>query len=336
MNVDEEWDRFLNGETRTPCTETHACNHDVNISELYISTKTIIVELNRDIDINEMFWSIPVLDYHDMRNGVLKKQIKILSSNQTDYNALMTRVSDIPRCKQQIFHHYTEPKFRDVRKINIGICKHDISGKKTDSGAFYNCFVVTVRVQHEGMFYEVHIKVFNTGKLEIPGIKIEAVYQLSVELFKKLYASHFLQIVDTVASTTVLINSNFSCGYYIDRHLTYKLLKKDYKLHVNYDPCSYPGIQCKFYYYRNRTHQDGRRDSLYPIDIEVSFMIFRTGSVLIVGKCTQNVLYEIYHFIRSLFIDLHSIICTSCHDCTKLSNRIRAPGKLRTFTVRKP
>ena len=33
---------------------------------------------------------------------------------------------------------------------------------------------------------------------------------------------------------------------------------------------------------------------------KVSFMIFRTGSVLIVGKCEEDVLQEIYLFIRSM------------------------------------
>jgi hypothetical protein len=33
---------------------------------------------------------------------------------------------------------------------------------------------------------------------------------------------------------------------------------------------------------------------------EISFMIFRTGSVLIVGKCNEDVLLEIYGFIRTM------------------------------------
>jgi hypothetical protein len=33
---------------------------------------------------------------------------------------------------------------------------------------------------------------------------------------------------------------------------------------------------------------------------KVSFMIFRTGSVLIVGKCEEDVLQEIYLFIRGM------------------------------------
>ena len=32
----------------------------------------------------------------------------------------------------------------------------------------------------------------------------------------------------------------------------------------------------------------------------ISFMIFRTGSVLIVGKCTEDILNNIYEFLKNL------------------------------------
>ena len=38
-------------------------------------------------------------------------------------------------------------------------------------------------------------------------------------------------------------------------------------------------------------------------------MIFRTGSVLIVGKCDENVLFIIYDFLKQLFINEYKTIC---------------------------
>ena len=32
----------------------------------------------------------------------------------------------------------------------------------------------------------------------------------------------------------------------------------------------------------------------------MSFMIFRTGSVLIVGKCNEDILHEIYNFLKNM------------------------------------
>jgi hypothetical protein len=43
-------------------------------------------------------------------------------------------------------------------------------------------------------------------------------------------------------------------------------------------------------------------------DIPVSFMIFRTGSVLIVGKCDESILHAIYEFLKSLLITEFSSI----------------------------
>ena len=102
-----------------------------------------------------------------------------------------------------------------------------------------------------------------------------------------------------------MINSNFSCGYYINREKMYKMLKYKYKINSNFDPCSYPGIQCEFYHDSLLSEQSGsqpsfERTSDKPIT-KVSFMIFRTGSVLIVGKCSEELLYKIYQFLITIF-----------------------------------
>ena len=93
---------------------------------------------------------------------------------------------------------------------------------------------------------------------------------------------------------TVLINSNFNCGYCINRDKLATLLKDKYNLSTSYDPCSYPGIMCKYYYNNNKEEQTG----VEPLDTKnhyiVSFMIFRTGSILIVGKCSLYILRLVY------------------------------------------
>jgi len=111
--------------------------------------------------------------------------------------------------------------------------------------------------------------------------------------------------------STVLINSNFTANYYIDRNALYNLLKYKYKLNTSYDPCSYPGVRSKFYYNeihtenngvclcKHRCNKKGNGKELNSC-LEVSFMIFRTGSVLIVGNCNKSILKIIYKFIVSI------------------------------------
>ena len=108
---------------------------------------------------------------------------------------------------------------------------------------------------------------------------------------------------------TVLINSNFNCGYFINRDRLYDLLQQKYRLHTLYDPCSYPGIMSKFYYNTKleKNMQTGikSRDDNEKV---ISFIIFRTGSVLIVGKCIESELVEIYEFLKEILETEYSSI----------------------------
>jgi hypothetical protein len=109
------------------------------------------------------------------------------------------------------------------------------------------------------MFKEFHVKVFNTGKLEIPGIQNENTFQLILsEVIKTLqpYMNDKLYYKPDT-EMTVLINSNFNCGFFINRETLYDILKFKYNIQAIYDPCSYPGIQCKFYYNPDTDIQNG-------------------------------------------------------------------------------
>ena len=47
--------------------------------------------------------------------------------------------------------------------------------------AFYNCFVMILRIKIDDIFKEFHIKVFNTGKLEIPGVQNDSMFELVLQ-----------------------------------------------------------------------------------------------------------------------------------------------------------
>jgi hypothetical protein len=94
----------------------------------------------------------------------------------------------------------------------------------------------------------------------------------------------------------------------------YDILRSKYNIQAIYDPCSYPGIQCKFYYNNDIGVQTGMQITTenkdkYKNITEVSFMIFRTGSVLIVGMCDENILQDIYKFLKALLKEEFKYIC---------------------------
>ena len=283
-------------------------------SDIYISTKTKIAYLNQPIDLN-IFWNIPVISYANPSNGVVKKQIKINCVTMEELNAIHEKLKQEIYYDEHVITSINNPegriKFKDIRKISIGICKKDImSYRCKKKSAFYNCFVLILRVKINEIFKEFHVKVFNTGKLEIPGIQKDDVYFMILDFVKNILQP-YIEIpikYKEDACETVLINSNFNCGFFINREVFYDILKVKYNIQAIYDPCSYPGIQCKFYYNPEIGIQTGSQISelnkdLYKDVKKVSFMVFRTGSILIVGKCDENILNIIYDFLVSILRD---------------------------------
>jgi hypothetical protein len=336
-SVDDEWANFnldldlddIDDNDYENTNESSSINFAVNkqegdssskdipkATEIYISTKSKIAYLNQEVDLKKVFWEIPVITYATPTNGVIKKQIKFNSVNMEELNFIQEKLKDELYVDELIITSINNPtgriKFKDIRKISIGISKKDIMSYRCKrKSAFYNCFVMILRIKIHDVFKEYHIKVFNTGKLEIPGIQTDYIFEqvlLNIVNVLKPYIGETLGYKET--STTVLINSNFNCGFYINREVLYDILRFKYNIQCIYDPCSYPGVQCKFYYNpdTNQEEQTGgqisEEDKLkYKNISHVSFMIFRTGSILIVGMCDDNVLYIIYEFLKKVLIE---------------------------------
>ncbi len=349
-NIDDEWDSFLQNYSEDNTVEYDSVNENLmsnkkisnlmvrdetndiipKCSPIYISTKTKISYLNlKQIDIKKVFWEVPILDYSSPCNGIIKKQIKYSSTCQDEVDIISDNLKDIKYYEELVIEHIENPegriKYKDQRKISIGICKKDIlSYRSKKKRAFFNCFVMIMRIHHNHEYKEIHIKVFNTGKLEIPGIQndilLDEVLTLLVTILTPFIGAELSYLKDK--SETVLINSNFNCGYFIDRDKLYDLLKYNYRINSNFDPCSYPGIQCKFYYDNTLSIQNGQQPNHKDFQ-EISFMIFRTGSVLVVGKCEEDVLQEIYLFIKHILESEYTNISVISDDNSKQANKQR-------------
>jgi hypothetical protein len=334
-DIDQEWENFItnchdnDNDTDTEVEyhadpveidtlETNPLDNIPKCSDIYISTKTKIAYLNNPVDLNNVFWDIPVMSYITPSNGVVKKQMKIMSNTTEEFDIFKAKLIGLEYYEEHIITHIDNPngriQFKDTRKISIGLSKKDImSYRSKKKSAFYNCFVLILRLKVNSKFNEYHVKVFNTGKLEIPGVQDDVSFNMVLQLILSILSPRVKTINDINLDfkhntvETVLINSNFNCGYYIDREKLYTLLKDTYNIQCIFDPCSYPGVQCKFYYNHDMATQTGCQISkedcvLYKNITHVSFMIFRTGSVLIVGKCNETTLSYIYEFVKNLLI----------------------------------
>lgn len=326
MNLDEEWEDFLEDETtmsKIPNKEKVYVNDIApECEELYISTKTKVLFLNQALDINTIFWKIPVKPYNTLENCIIKKQMKIVSNTQEDFDKYKNNIKDIPYYKENIIKQIDNPnarhiKFKDERKITIGISNKDIINFRGKiKNAFYNCFALILRFYIENTYKEIHVKVFNTGKLEIPGvlnndmlniIKKQVIDNLQPHLLTDIYFK------EECPDENVLINSNFNCGFYINREKLHDIINNKYNIETAFDPCSYPGVKCKYYFNNELDNKeqtgiiDKLDNNLKMSDLNenekytsISIMIFRTGSCLIVGNCSEKILLFVFDFIKNL------------------------------------
>jgi hypothetical protein len=318
--------------------------------DLYISTKTKVLYFNRSIDIQDVFWKIPIIEYWKPEEGIIKKQIKIVCKTPEETEEYKNKIKNITYYREHIIKQVNNPtarvlKYKDERKITIGLNKKDIINLRGKiKNAFYNCFVIIVRFKYEGLFREIHVKVFNTGKMEIPGVfnkeHLQIVKKKLLALLEPLLLKNYqeqivgedqidivdedkLKIIEPVKDENVLINSNFNCGFYIDRERLYNILTSKYGIECSFDPCSYPGVKCK-YYFNNQNSFDKKEQTGqilnedrkmkmsdlgdYKKYTEVSFMVFRTGSCLIVGNCSEQILRFIFQFLKDVLYKEFSYI----------------------------
>jgi hypothetical protein len=342
MDLDDEWSSYLSGKDHDidksfdgPVDEAKRVEN-LEFSELYISTKTKVLFVNQPIVINSVFWNIPIVDYWRPESGVIKKQMKIVSKDPAEYEDLKAKLSTVQYYVDNIIKQIDNPtarriKFKDERKITIGISRKDIINSRGKiKNAFYNCFAMILRFQYKGKYKEIHVKVFNTGKLEIPGIINVELLDIVKAMILDILTPHLpdpIAFIENEEDGNVLINSNFNCGFFINRDRLHAILRGEkYGIEAAYDPCSYPGVKCKFYFNNeigfNSEAQNGKIQSSDRnmkmselIDskkyTEVSFMIFRTGSGLIVGNCSDKILFHIFDFIKNILMNEYENVCVT-------------------------
>lgn len=361
MNIDDEWSAFLRSEGKPVITPPVIARLVESVDaeqpvcqELYISTKTKVLFLNQPIDIHTIFWKLPIIEYGMPQEGIIKKQMKIVSKTIEEFEDYKKRLTEVPYYTETIIKQIDNPsarriKFKDERKITIGLSKKDIMNSRGKAkNAFYNCFALIMRFMYKEVFHEIHVKIFNTGKLEIPGILnvqlLDIVKRMILQYIQPCVITS-LDYIETDAEENVLINSNFNCGYCINRERLHNILRGEkYRIESSFDPCSYPGVKCK-YYFNHEIGFDSEKQTGQIVEedrdmkmselgknrkyTEVSFMIFRTGSCLIVGNCTESILQFVFQFIKRVLAEEYQSISVASED-----NSIRQKKtKLRKKTV---
>jgi hypothetical protein len=365
MELDNEWEKFLNGGeiSDTESTESEELGEAPECKELYISTKTKLLYLNQsNIDVAQIFWSVPVVEYWKPEEGVIKKQMKVAAQSKEECAENERKLKQTYYYTERIIKQIDNPiakkiKFKDERKVTVGISTKNVMNYrgKDKGGAMFNCIALTFRFRNDAnQFHEIHVKVFNTGKLEIPGVLNNSLFERVKVFILDTLRPYFEEPVafKDIPSENVLINSNFECNYNVNRDALHSILRSDkYRIDTTYDACSYPGVKCK-YYFSNKIGFDIERqngvvlpeDSNLTMDelieskkyTKVSFMIFRTGGCLIVGNCSEEILAFVYNFVKKMLKDEYPNICMKTENLGEVEETKKTKLRKRKIMVSTP
>ena len=119
---------------------------------------------------------------------------------------------------------------------------------------------------------------------------------------------------------TVMINSNYSVGFNIDRNKLHMILKRKYNIYATLES-TYQAV--KSYYFFDSHNQDNngvckctvpcfvikeQQKGVVPPCSQVTIAVFRTGSVIITGGCTLEQTNVAYNFINNVIRDNYNLI----------------------------
>ena len=202
MDLEEQWNQFMTGNEEnlfSSLVESKEMKQNITIpdcSPLKISTKSKIIYLNSTFDLNDLFWKLKTINYDDEKEGILKKQMKFNFLNPQEVDYFEKMIVHEKNVKIKILNQINNPNgrvtFKDVRKVDIGFSKNNIlKPNKQSKSAFYNCFVIIFRKLYQGRFREFHVKLFNSGKVEVPGIQSEYMLDEVVDILVNTLQPYF-------------------------------------------------------------------------------------------------------------------------------------------------
>ena len=253
------------------------------MSDLKISTMTVVSKLGSDIHLENMYNNLDIdedlvcIEWRQQQKGDTgKKQKKIRSTTK-------------PKKK---FYNQATLHFKDKSKRN----NQPVNMKIFNNGSCQMTGVPNIECAKN--IIEKTINILRYKQNDVGEIKIVE----NVEELKEYPIN------------VCLINSGFSLGSVIDRDRFFDILINKYNMYGNYEPDSYPGINLKYYW--NDNTQDNKETCGRCMCNEycegtgtgkgegecrrISVMIFQSGQVIITGCCSEEKLRFIYEFIKEI------------------------------------
>jgi TATA-box binding protein (TBP) (component of TFIID and TFIIIB) len=259
----------------------------LNFSSLRTSTITTTGQLGTKINLDTIFANVPILEYWDLNDGVLKM---------------------------------------DCNGRSKGTCFKDIMMKPKDAKrSFFNQATLVVRRETSPLVWkEINIKLFRNGGVQITGVRSiemasESLHWL-VAFLTEHCASETTPIFEGVPrihkEQIQLVNTDFSIGAKVRRDMLHNVLTTRYHLNSSYVPEIYQGVKTKYFY--NAERPADAPPGVCPCEKrckgtgagmklgackKITISPFQTGQVIITGARTMEQINEAYEFIKGVFRD---------------------------------
>ena len=152
----------------------------------------------------------------------------------------------------------------------------------------------------------VNVKLFNNGSIQMTGIKNDRMSYEVVDILIQKFTDIYNTDIKILDIDTVLINSDFDYGYCINNYNLHELLESA-NYYSSYEPCSYPGVNIKYYHnLKDKDNQGicqcahdcigkGKGDDCKRITIAV----FKSGKIIITGGKSIEQIYIARDFIKN-------------------------------------
>lgn len=257
----------------------------LSFSSLRISTITTTAQLGTKIHLDALYDQIPVLEYWDLNDGVLKMEFNG-SVKGTSFKDIMLKPKE---SKTSFFNQATLVIRREISPLN---------------------------------WKEINVKLFRNGGVQMTGVRSlemssEALHWLIGYLSATCTSARIFESAPRIHKEEIqLVNTDFSIGAKVRRDMLHRILSDVYHLNSSYESAIYQGVKTKYFY--NAQRPAGHPPGLCPCAKlckgtgdgskigeckKITISPFQTGQVIITGARTMEQINEAYEFIKKVFSD---------------------------------
>lgn len=197
--------------------------------------------------------------------------------------------------------------------------------KKIPKKLFFNQISVYMAsiVQKKKKTTYIHVKIFSNGILHITGCKsMEDFQNMMQNFFKILNNCEYVKDPSKLKANDIrvrMINSGFKVDYNIDRKALMKILIN--KHHKNSTDVEFGYIECS--YNPVRGHSPVNIKYRHDNQNKAHIFVFQTGSILITGVKTLDLIIKSYQFIMKLLQKYFSEIQITNWDIDKVNRLMK-------------